>query len=71
MLGQVIPQVRQLFERLPAATAAADADVRFEHFRSNLWPRMKETGAKGALPPLVWPTALFCITTDIFQGANT
>jgi U3 small nucleolar RNA-associated protein 25 len=48
VLGQVIPQVRQMFERLPAPTAAADADARFEHFRANLWPRMKETGAKGA-----------------------
>ncbi|KAK9917706.1 hypothetical protein WJX75_007366 [Coccomyxa subellipsoidea] len=49
VLGQVIPQVRQMFERLPAPTAAADADARFEHFRANLWPRMKETGAKGQL----------------------
>lgn len=49
VLGQIIPQVRQMFERLPTATAAADADARFEHFRVNLWPRMKETGAKGVL----------------------
>lgn len=48
VLGQVIPQLRQLFERLPAAAAAADADARFEHFRANVWPRIKETGAKGA-----------------------
>jgi len=53
VLGQVIPQVRQLFERLPVAAAAADADARFEHFRANVWPRIKETGAKGLAPSLL------------------
>jgi hypothetical protein len=44
----VIPQVRQLFERLSPGGVAADANARFEHFRAQLWPRIKEAGARGA-----------------------
>lgn len=42
-----MPQLRQLFERLPAASAAADADTRFEHFCAYVWPQIKESSAKG------------------------
>jgi hypothetical protein len=31
-------QVRQLFERFPAASSAAAADARFEFFRAAIWP---------------------------------
>ena len=51
VLGQALPQLRQLFERLPAASAAADADTRFVHFCSHVWPQIKEASAKGALTP--------------------
>eukprot|EP00887_Chlorella_sp_A99_P004809 scaffold4.g4809.t1 len=58
---EVIPQVRQVFERLPppssAAAAngtseggssmAAEADGRLEHFRRVAWPRLKEAGGGG------------------------
>lgn len=54
VLGQIIPQARQVFERLPAAAAegaaagpAADADARFEHFKRVLWPAMRESGRGG------------------------
>ena len=47
MLGQVVPQVHQVFERLPGASPAADADARFERFRSQIWPRIREGGASG------------------------
>ena len=47
VLGQVVPQVRQMYERLPRASAAADADARFEHFRSQIWPRIQEAGSSG------------------------
>ena len=45
----MVPQVRQMFERLPGASAAADADARFEHFRSQIWPRIQEAGSSGAV----------------------
>lgn len=48
LLGQALPQLRQLFECLPAASAAADADARFEHFCAHVWPHIKESSAKGA-----------------------
>jgi U3 small nucleolar RNA-associated protein 25 len=53
VLGEVVPQVRQVFERLPAAAAASgsgaatDADARFEHFKRVLWPRLRESGRSG------------------------
>ncbi|EFN57411.1 hypothetical protein CHLNCDRAFT_142850 [Chlorella variabilis] len=54
VLSRVIPQARQVFERLPATVAAGpdgcaatDADARFEHFRRSLWPRMRESGRSG------------------------
>ncbi|KAL4445727.1 hypothetical protein ABPG77_008926 [Micractinium sp. CCAP 211/92] len=53
VLSRIIPQARQVFERLPAADAAAggapatDADARFEHFKRVLWPRIKESGRAG------------------------
>ena len=48
VLGQVVPQVHQVFERLPGASPASDADARFERFRSQVWPRIREAGASGA-----------------------
>ena len=53
VLGQALPQLRQLFERLPAASATADADARFEHFCSHVWPQIKEASAKGRCKPHV------------------
>jgi len=50
VLGQALPQLRQLFERLPAASATADADARFDHFCKYVWPQIKESSAKGADP---------------------
>ncbi|KAL4425892.1 hypothetical protein ABPG75_009908 [Micractinium tetrahymenae] len=53
VLSRVIPQARQVFERLPAAAAdggaapTSDADARFEHFKRVLWPRIKESGRPG------------------------
>ena len=46
-MEQALPQLRQLFERLPAASATADADARFEHFCGHVWPQIKEASAKG------------------------
>jgi hypothetical protein len=60
LLGQALPQLRQLFERLPAASAAVDADARFEHFRAHVWPHIKESSAKGALQ---------CLLSDIFAAS--
>jgi U3 small nucleolar RNA-associated protein 25 len=45
VLGLVVPQVRQLFERFRAASPAAAADARFEHFKAVVWPRI--AGAAG------------------------
>ena len=47
VLGQALPQLRQLFERLPVASAAADADARFAHFTAHVWPQIKEASASG------------------------
>ncbi len=52
-LGQALPQLRQLFDRFPAASAAADADARFEQFRAHVWPQIKESSATGALQHLL------------------
>ena len=52
----MIPQVRQMFERLSRASAAADADARFEHFRAHVWPRIQAAGSSGCL--IVAPAAL-------------
>ena len=60
LLGQALPQLWQLFERLPAASAAVDADARFEHFRAHVWPHIKESSAKGALQ---------CLLSDIFAAS--
>lgn len=47
MLAGVLPQVRQVFERIqPRGDTAADA--RFQHFRDVLWPRMQSSGGNGA-----------------------
>ena len=47
VLGHVINPVRQLYERIPATEAAADADTRYDHFIKRVWPRIKESGASG------------------------
>ncbi|WIA34691.1 hypothetical protein OEZ86_013004 [Tetradesmus obliquus] len=49
VLGQVVPQVRQLFERFAAPSSAAAADARFEFFKASLWPRLAEAGGGGLL----------------------
>jgi U3 small nucleolar RNA-associated protein 25 len=46
VLGLVVPQVRQLFERFRASSPAAAADARFEHFKAVVWPRL--AGGRGA-----------------------
>lgn len=47
VLSHIINPVRQLYERIPVASAAADADTRFEHFTKRAWPRIKEAGSSG------------------------
>jgi len=53
VLAQVIPHCRQFFEPLPAlpspssATQTTDADSRFEHFKTKLWPRVREAARGG------------------------
>lgn len=42
-------QVRQLFERFAAPSAAAAADARFEFFKASVWPRLAEAGGGGLL----------------------
>lgn len=42
-------QVRQVFERFNAASAAAAADARFEFFKSSIWPRVSEGGGGGLM----------------------
>jgi U3 small nucleolar RNA-associated protein 25 len=44
VLGLVVPQIRQLFERFRAASPAAAADARFEHFKGAVWPRLAGGG---------------------------
>ena len=50
VLGQIVPQIRQVFERLalPVGSGpAGEPDARFEHFKSVLWPRIRETARGG------------------------
>ncbi|KAG2500344.1 hypothetical protein HYH03_001919 [Edaphochlamys debaryana] len=49
VLGQVVPQVRQLFERFPADSPAAAGDARFAFFMKAVWPRIKDSVARGLL----------------------
>ena len=47
VLGHTLSPVRQVFERIPSASAAADAESRFQHFKKHVWLRIKESGASG------------------------
>jgi U3 small nucleolar RNA-associated protein 25 len=50
VLGDILPQARQLFERLPLSAEAApgaDADARFEYFKAKVWPRIREAAHGG------------------------
>ncbi|GLC42263.1 hypothetical protein PLESTM_001310300 [Pleodorina starrii] len=49
VLGRVVPQVRQLFERFAAASPAAAGDARFEFFMRLVWPRLKDSVSRGLL----------------------
>lgn len=48
VLSAVIPQVRQIFERLPAGSTGDAGDARFEHFTKHVWSRIKAGGGGGA-----------------------
>ncbi len=48
VLSAVVPQLRQVFERVGGGGGAAPADARFEHFRSAMWPRLQSSGGSGA-----------------------
>ena len=47
VLGRILAPIRQLFEQIEVSTAAVDADARFQHFKSQIWPRIKEAGNSG------------------------
>jgi len=50
VLRHIVPQVRQIYERLSipvGAGRAGDADARFENFKSVIWPRIRETARGG------------------------
>ena len=56
VLGQIVPQVRQVFERLhvgassasgAASGPAGDPEARFQHFKNILWPRIRESARGG------------------------
>ena len=47
VLGHTLSPVRQLFERIPSGSAAADAETRFQHFKKRIWLRIKESGGSG------------------------
>ena len=50
ILGQALQQLRQLFERLPAVSAAAaDADARFDHVCKHVRLQIEESSAKAAV----------------------
>jgi len=49
VLRQALPQLHELFERLPAASAAADADVRFDHVCKCVWLQIKESSDKAVV----------------------
>lgn len=50
VLGQVIPQVQQVFERFTAPTPAHVASARFDYFTKTVWPRLREgMGVNGLL----------------------
>lgn len=47
VLPRVLPQLRQVFERLPRCVPEEEADLRFAQFKSVLWPRIKEGARQG------------------------
>ncbi|GBF92110.1 hypothetical protein Rsub_04457 [Raphidocelis subcapitata] len=49
VLSQIVPQLRQTFERFGAASAAQSAEARMAHFKAAVWPRLQEGAAGGGL----------------------
>ena len=48
VLSQVIPALRQIFQRIPARTLASSADERFEYFTKRVLPQLKASPSGGA-----------------------
>ncbi|KAL6785736.1 hypothetical protein ACKKBF_B01440 [Auxenochlorella protothecoides x Auxenochlorella symbiontica] len=57
VLARVLPQLRQEFERLPRCAPAEEPDLRFQHFKESVWPRVKENGRGGG--QLIYVPAYF------------
>ena len=49
VVGRFKAPVKQLYQRLDAADAADADDARFEHFKSKLLPRLRDSASKGIL----------------------
>ena len=47
VLGKSNLQVHQAFEKFSATDAVDDIDRRFQHFKSRLWPRIRDSGSAG------------------------
>lgn len=65
VLSSVVPQLRQVFERIGSGAGAGSggvagvrtpADARFQHFCAAVWPRLQSSGASGmsALEPEIY-----------------
>ena len=48
ILAQVIPSLRQIFQRIPARSLASSADDRFAHFTRRVLPQLKASPTGGA-----------------------
>lgn len=51
MLGKAGLQIHQVFEKFSAHSVVDDIDKRFEHFKSRIWPRLRDSGSAGKPQP--------------------
>ena len=47
VLGKTGLQIHQVFEKFPVHNVVDDIDKRFEHFKSRIWPRLRDSGSAG------------------------
>ena len=52
VIGDSGLQVHQVFEKFSAHDMVDDIDKRFEHFKSRIWPRLRDSGSAGNKQPL-------------------
>lgn len=66
VLPRVVPQMRQVFERLPRCAPAEEADIRFARFQTVLWPRIRDAARQGG--QLIYVPSYFDFVRRVLKG---